>query len=74
MAVSSFLHEGVCKRSTEARALLIDGRNQILVLAVMMFLLAASVSWQVIWFGVPMMLYAEHLHLISYRVDDGQAQ
>lgn len=45
-----------------------NGRNRMLVLALVMGVTVLPVFWQVTWFGIPVRLYAWYLPLISYWV------
>jgi len=45
-----------------------NGRNRLLLLAVVMGVTVLPIFWQVTWFGVPLRLYAWYLPLISYWV------
>ncbi len=49
-------------------ALFRNGRNRMLILAVVMVVSVAPVFWQVTWFGIPARLYVWYLPLISYWV------
>jgi len=52
----------------EFAALFRNGRNRMLVLAVIMGATVLPFFWQVTWFGTPLRLYAWYLPLISYWV------
>lgn len=43
-----------------------NGRNRMLIIAVVMVVSVAPFFWQVTWFGVPIRLYVWYLPLISY--------
>jgi uncharacterized membrane protein len=50
----------------ELAVLFRNGRNRMLVLAVIMAATVLPIFWQLSWFGVPLRLYAWYLPLISY--------